>query len=99
MGLDVRHAEKAGAWLTRRAARDLVLKGAKAAMVTATYVPGEKLPSKLAARDERGKDLSSSLDISKLSLDRVAEWWRPNLCSDAARWGFVGETGLPWEGD
>jgi len=98
MGLDVQRAEKAGVWLTRHAARKLMMKGAKAAMVTAVYLPGEKLPSRIQARDERGRDLTQEIEPSSLSLERaMTEWWRPGLCSDAARWGFAGEAGLPWE--
>ncbi|MFZ2804403.1 MAG: S-adenosylmethionine synthetase N-terminal domain-containing protein [Patescibacteria group bacterium] len=98
VGSDTHRAEKAGAWLARHAARGLVVKGSKAALVTATYLPGEDLPASLSARDERGKDLSSQLDQQSFSLKRVmAEWWRPGLNADAVRWGFVGEAGLPWE--
>ena len=100
IGRDIRHAEKAGSWLMRSAARKLVQNGAKAALVQATYVPGELVPSRVTARDERGTDLSSKIDRASLSLERIAkEWWRPGLNADAARWGFAGESGLPWETD
>lgn len=98
IGRDIRHPEKAASWLLRSAARDLVQNGAKAALVQATYVPGELVPSRITARDERGIDLSTKVDRASLSLERVAkEWWRPGLNADAARWGFAGEPGLPWE--
>ena len=100
IGRDIRHPEKAASWLLRSAARDLVKKGAKAALVQATYVPGELVPSRITARDERGTDLSTKVDRTSLSLERVAkEWWRPGLNADATRWGFAGEPGLPWEAD
>ena len=98
IGLDIHRVEKAGLWLTRAAARMLVLRGARAASVTATYAPGDRVPFFVLARDEKGKDLSQEIDRSSLALDRVArEWSRPNLNADAARWGFAGEAGLPWE--
>lgn len=97
-GRDIRSSEKAGAWLARAAARQLVTRGARATMVTLLYVPGEDLPVMVTARDERGKELSQEIDIQSLSLKRVVqEWWRPGLDVDAARWGFAGEKGLPWE--
>lgn len=98
IGRDIHHPTKAGAWLARAAARKLVEAGAKAALVSAVYMPGEKIPSKITARDSQGRDLTSRIDLRELDLRRVAkEWWRPGLNSDAARWGFAGQTGLPWE--
>lgn len=98
IGTDPRDPHKAGAWLARAAARSLIKRGAKAVMVQCVYSPGEQVPSYLRARDEHGKDLSALIPPSELSLDRVmAEWWRPGLGIDAARWGFAGAAGLPWE--
>lgn len=98
IGKDVHRSEKSGAWLARSVARKLVLNGARAVLVTATYFPGEKIPSRISARDERGRDLSSQMSALALDLQRVArEWWRPQLNFDAARWGFAGEGSLPWE--
>ena len=98
IGLEPAHAEKAGTWLARDAARRLVESGANAALVHLTWHPGEKIPAKIHARDERGKDLSKLIDRDSLSLDRaMKDWWRPGLCAEAARWGFAGEAGLPWE--
>jgi S-adenosylmethionine synthetase len=100
IGLDMHRAEKAGLWLARAAARSLVMRGARAAFVAATYAPGDRVPFFVSARDEKGKDLSSEIDRSRLALDRVMrEWFRPGLNVDAARWGFVGEPGLPWEAE
>lgn len=98
IGLDPARTEKAGTWLVRQAARDLVRRGARAALVRATYAPGERMPSHVSARDEKGKDVSKDIARATLALDRVmTEWWRPNLSVDAARWGFAGVAGLPWE--
>lgn len=98
IGQDAAHPEKGGAWLARAAARALVTRGAKAALVRALYRPGMREPSIITARDERGTDLSKDISPTNMSLDRVRdEWWRPQLNMDAARWGFAGEAGLPWE--
>ena len=98
IGLDISRAEKAGAWLARAAARNLVTRGAQAALVRVTYLPGERMPAHLEARDEKGRDLSRELARESLALDRVTHEWRcSNLCADASRWGFAGELDLPWE--
>ncbi|MFH1620976.1 MAG: S-adenosylmethionine synthetase N-terminal domain-containing protein [Patescibacteria group bacterium] len=98
VGLDPKRPEKGGAWLARQAARALVKRGAKAVLVQAVYLPGEFTPSVVQARDERGRDVSKDVDRKKLSLERIAlEWWRPNLNFDAARLGFAGGAGMPWE--
>lgn len=98
VGCDPSSAEKAGAWLCRAAALRLVREGSRAALVRATYLPGDVKPSVVVARDERGADLSSKIPAGALALDRVMkEWWRPGLNTDACRWGFAGEPGMPWE--
>ncbi len=97
-GLDPRHPQKGGAWLARAAARKLVADGADAAMVQLLYAPGDDQPSQIQARDARGGDLSSKLPKGSLSLDRfMREEWRLGLNLDAAKWGYAGEAGLPWE--
>ncbi|MBU2509369.1 hypothetical protein KKE33_03260 [Patescibacteria group bacterium] len=98
IGHDPFSVEKAGAWLTRQAALKLVNKGACAVLVQAAYLPGDFKPAFLKARDERGNDLSADINLDDLSLDRVMrDWWRTGLNLDAARWGFAGQAGLPWE--
>ncbi len=98
IGLDIRHPAKAGAWLARDAARSLLSRGAKAILVTAIYFPGEFVPARLRLVDERGKNLSQEIPLQMFNLDRVLkDWLRPNLNRDAARWGYAGEPGLPWE--
>ncbi len=98
IGYDLRHPEKSGAWLARAAARKLVAQGAKSAMVQLVYEAGDSFPSHITARDEKGNDLSSSLDKEELSIKRVlSDWQRPGLNSEAALWGFAGQAGLPWE--
>ncbi len=97
IGQDMAQPDKAGVWLARAAARRLVAHGTRAVLVHAVYLPGEKLPVSIRARDERGKDLSREITPASMSLDRAKDWWRPNLNIDAARWGFAGAAGLPWE--
>lgn len=98
IGLDHQCAEKAGSWLVRRAALGLLGRGAAAPLVQAVYLPGDFKPAYIKAREANGRDLSAEITPAELSLDRVRkEWWRPGLNLDAARWGFAGEPGLPWE--
>lgn len=99
IGCDIRHPGKAGAWLARAAAADLVRSGqARAVLVNLKYLPGEVRPAAVSARDEKGRDVSAAIDRAALALDRVTkDWWRPGLNAEAARWGFAGEAGLPWE--
>lgn len=98
IGRDPSSVEKAGAWLLRSAAISAVRAGARSVLIQATYSPEEMRPFALMARDERGRDITSSIPLEALSLDRVIkEWWRPGLNLDAATWGFAGQTGMPWE--
>ena len=98
IGYDLRHPEKSGAWLARAAARKLVARGAKSAMVQLVFEAGDSFPSHVRARDEKGNDLSSQLNKDELSIKRVlSDWQRPGLSSEAALWGFAGQPGLPWE--
>jgi S-adenosylmethionine synthetase len=98
IGLDIQCVEKAGSWLARRAALSLLRRGAVAPLVQAVYLPGDFKPAYIKARDAHGRDLSAEVVLAELSLDRVRkEWWRSGLNLDAARWGFAGEPGLPWE--
>jgi S-adenosylmethionine synthetase len=97
IGSDPMSAEKAGTWLARAAAIRAVKSGAQAALVTATYLPGEFKPVDLRIRDERGRDISSSVSLEQMSLERVSkEWIRPNLSTDAVRGGIVLDPSLPW---
>lgn len=98
VGVDPRSAGKAGTWLARAAARKIVAGGVNAALVSAIYLPGELTPTVFSARDERGRDMTSQLTRDDFRIDRVMkDWWRNGLNSDATRWGFAGEAGLPWE--
>ncbi len=99
IGRDPGSVEKAGAWLTRAAAVACVRAGAKSALVQATYLPEEMKPCVISARDERGRDLSATIPLESLSLDRVMnEWWKAGMDFETAAWGFAGIKGMPWEG-
>ena len=99
IGVHPSHPEKGGMWLARKVARDLVTGGyANNALVQMTYEPGEKLPTQIRARSSSGKDLAAFIDPELYRLDRLTnEWARPGLSSEAARFGFVGLPGAPWE--
>lgn len=98
IGMDMQAAHKAGAWLARAAARELVASGrARSIFIRALYFPEEKLPAMLMVRDEAGKDRSADVPRDALNLDRARAMWRPGLLTDAVRFGFAGESGMPWE--
>ncbi|MEO5928046.1 MAG: S-adenosylmethionine synthetase N-terminal domain-containing protein [Patescibacteria group bacterium] len=98
VGRDAHAIEKAGVWLTRAAAIAAVKAGAHAALVHATYLPGEMKPISFRIRDERGRDLTSTVLIESMSLERVAkEWAQPGLGGETLRGGIVGTSSLPWE--
>jgi S-adenosylmethionine synthetase len=98
VGRDPRSIQKAGTWLARAAAIAATKTGLNAALVHATYLPGEMRPSEFRIRDERGRDLTFAVPIESMSLERVAnEWLRPGLSSDALRGGVVGNPSFPWE--
>jgi len=98
VGLDLRQPEKSGAWLARQAARRLINRGARSALVRAVYEPGQTRPVLVQARDERGRDMSLLVSHAELDLEAALQWWRTDLNADAARWGYAGEAGMPWEG-
>lgn len=97
IGSDTGSAEKAGTWLARAAAIRAVRAGANAALVEATYLPGEMKPAQLRIRDERGRDVSSAVSLEELSLERVqTEWARPTINVDACLRGIITDPSLPW---
>jgi S-adenosylmethionine synthetase len=98
VGHDQRSLAKAGTWLARAAAIAAVNAGANAAFVTATYLPGEMRPIEFRIRDERGRDLSATVPLESMSLERVVnEWMQPGVNGEALRGGCVGTPSLPWE--
>lgn len=98
VGVEPRHPQKAGAWLTRQAARSLVAKGYASAYVQALYEPGHEEPMMVMARDEKGKRLEQEIAPGSLRLSRVMdEFWRPGLNQEAARFSYIGGNAVPWE--
>ncbi|HVM90828.1 MAG TPA: S-adenosylmethionine synthetase N-terminal domain-containing protein [Verrucomicrobiae bacterium] len=68
-GLHPRHPAKAGSRLAREVAVDLVDRGlGKAIWIELVYGPDEIFPAFMRIRNERGQDLSASLDPSRFSL-------------------------------
>lgn len=97
-GIDFYHPQKFGTWLARSLARVVIARShANAVMVRAVYEAGENAPVWLSVRDEQGRDLSQPEDRDLLRDLSLASGLRNGLNVDAMRWGFAGETGLPWE--
>jgi len=98
IGVDPTHPRKYGAWLARALARRaLERSAARAVLVQAVYIPGEVEPVSVRVRDESGKSLLQPDDVQRLRYDALVPQFRHGLSADAARWGFAGESGLPWE--
>jgi len=100
IGCDPSNPQKFGTWLARGLARKALERSeAKAIFVQATYLPGDRVPTILRVRDERGKNLVQDGDAECMSYAFLRERLRPAICTNAAHWGFVGEVELPWEGE
>jgi S-adenosylmethionine synthetase len=98
IGLDPSHPKKFGTWLARSLARRALLRSdARAVMVTATYHAGDAAPMHVRIRDEKGNDLAEPQDADALTYRELARHYRHGLNSEAARWGFAGVAGFPWE--
>jgi len=98
VGVDPSNPMKFGAWLARGLAkRALERSEAKAVMVQATYLPGDREPFALRVRDERGNDLKREGDAETMTYAHLAKRIRPGLSTNAAHWGFAGEVEMPWE--
>ncbi len=96
-GSDWHTAEVYGSWLARRLALEVLgLNQSRAVMVEALFMPGDLLPSKIMARDEKGRDLSGLANAEKMS-EWLADWRKPGLISEAVAHGIVGSHVLPWE--
>lgn len=96
---DPRHVTVAGQCLARHAASLLLREtDARAAMVQLLYSPGGMTPSRIGARDEKGRDLTSACEKLDLHLERATQSWRrPGLMTDMVKWGLAGQMNLPWE--
>lgn len=99
IGTDPSNPKKFGTWLARGLARRALERtDAKAVMVQAMYYPGDKEPSSLLVRDERGRHIKQEEDAATMTYAFLSKDLRPGLSTNAAHWGFVGEVELPWEG-
>jgi len=106
-GKDPHQAARAGAYMTRLAARYLVKTGlATAAVVKAAYVPGRAEPAYLEAQGLGDKSRGAKLDLSAIVnkefdfrpaaiVERLG-LERP-LYQAAAAYGHFGRSGFPWE--
>jgi S-adenosylmethionine synthetase len=98
IGVDPYHPRKYGTWLARGLARKALERcGANAILVRAVYDPGERVPAWFSVKDERGKDFAADGDKELLRDIALASALRHGLNADAARWGYAGEAGMPWE--
>ncbi len=98
IGIDPSNPAKFGAWLARGLAkRTLERSDAKAVMVQATYLPGDREPSHLRVRDECGNDLARVGDGASMTYASLLPHLRPGLSTNAVHWGFAGEVEMPWE--
>ncbi|MFA6099375.1 MAG: S-adenosylmethionine synthetase N-terminal domain-containing protein [Patescibacteria group bacterium] len=98
-GRDWHGVEVYGVWLARYIALE-VLKStqAQAVMTELFFLPGDVLPSRITARDERGQDLSEHIKLTKdVMTELLADWRLPGVMVDVARGGAVGSHALPWE--
>jgi len=68
-GLHPNHPAKKGTQLARAVAQELVAAGlGRAVWIELTYLPDEIFPAAMRIRNERGQDLSASLDPTRFSL-------------------------------
>lgn len=99
MGCDPSSPRKFGNWLARGLSRRVLERNqdTNAVLVQAIYAPGDRLPSELRIRDERGRSLIQEGDDESMSYAFMKADLRNGLCSLASHWGFAGESGMPWE--
>lgn len=98
-GRDWHAVEIYGAWLARYLAKETLRKSeAQAVMVELLYRPGETYPSRILARDEKGRDLSglARFDREKM-MEKIKDWRSPGRMTEATKAGIVGDRHLPWE--
>jgi len=105
-GCSPNRIERAGAYLTRMAARYLVDEGlAEAALVTVAYTPGEDEPLILHAQSigaqakgtktEATEVIKREFDFSKQALAGQEIFFQP-IYRQSAMYGAFGRTGMPW---
>ncbi|MCC7356931.1 hypothetical protein IT408_00260 [Candidatus Uhrbacteria bacterium] len=98
IGYDPHDPQKAGTWLARSVARELVKNGHEAVLIQLAYEPGRKDPFAIIAKNEKGERLEQQISIEQLHLDKVIQsWWRPGLNVAAYLDQRMGGEALPWE--
>ncbi|MFA6504123.1 MAG: S-adenosylmethionine synthetase N-terminal domain-containing protein [Patescibacteria group bacterium] len=98
-GRDWHGAEIYGAWLARYIAKNILQKSdAQAVMSELFFAPGDVIPSKISIRDERGRDLSKTLEINREQIMNLLEAWKKQgIMTEVIKSGLVGNSHLPWE--
>jgi S-adenosylmethionine synthetase len=109
IGCDPSNPVKFGTWLARGLAKralgrslssaDPAKNHIDAVLVRATYAPGDREPSFLSIRDDRGRDVSEPADAATMAYAYLHPNLRLALSTNAAHWGFAGEVEMPWEGE
>ncbi len=99
IGCDPSNPMKFGTWLARGLAKRILERepDAKAILVRATYAPGDREPTFLSVRDERGRDVLKPEDAATMTYASLHPQLRLGLSTNAAHWGFAGEVEMPWE--
>lgn len=99
VGMHIGHPLNAGAWLCRQLARNLVSEGkGRAVMVQATWLPFDARASLVRVRNEKGQDLSKSIDHAQLDLAALPpEYTLPNLVTHSLQAPYDASVALPWE--
>ncbi|MEK9131204.1 MAG: methionine adenosyltransferase domain-containing protein [Patescibacteria group bacterium] len=100
-GKDPGRAERAGAYMTRYAARQLVKQGlADNVIIRAAYSLGKAEPVALEAKSGDGKDLTEELkkqfDFRPAAIVERLNLRRP-IYRATSNYGHFGKEGLPWE--
>ncbi len=101
VGKDPFKPSRAGAYMARFAAREIVKEGlANNVLITAVYSMGLAEPVSLCARGGDGTDLSKQVgERFDFRSDAIVE--RFNLCrpvyADCVNYGMFGRAGVPWE--
>lgn len=98
-GLDWHAAEVYGAWYARYLAKEILrTTQAQAVMTELFFKPGDLFPTHVSARDEKGRDLSKQVQISKDGVSKLLDEWRgPGMMNEIVRLGVMGHQSLPWE--
>ncbi len=100
-GKDGTKVDRAGAYMARYAAKNLVANGyGKEILVSVAYAIGMAEPLMIEALNEKGEDLSEVVrkyfDFKPTSIIKKLELEKPNF-KKSATYGHFGKPDLPWE--